>query len=86
MRTHKPLAFTLPKQMEKEVKTQAKKEHRTISEFIREALRFYMKAQSFSDMQQKLQLHAQRISITEDDVNEMTEEVKNEISKKLRKK
>lgn len=25
-------------------------------------------------------------SITEDDVNEMTEEVKNEISKKLRKK
>ncbi len=54
MRSTKVLAFSVPPQMEKEIHTHAKSEHRTTSEYIREAVRHYMLVRGFSGTQKSV--------------------------------
>ena len=47
MRTTKVLAVSVPPEMENEIQKHAKAEHRTVSEYIREAVRQYMSIREF---------------------------------------
>jgi hypothetical protein len=45
MRSTKVIAFSVPPQFETHILKNAKKEHRTVSEYIREAIRHYIQSQ-----------------------------------------
>jgi hypothetical protein len=47
MRTTKVIAFSVPPEFEDEIQAHAEAEHRTISEYIREAVRQYMSLRKF---------------------------------------
>jgi CopG family transcriptional regulator/antitoxin EndoAI len=47
MRTTKVMAFSVPPDFEDEIQKHAKAEHRTISEYLREAVRQYMELREF---------------------------------------
>ena len=47
MRTTKVIAFSVPPEFELEIQKHAQAEHRTISEYLREAVRKYMSASEF---------------------------------------
>ncbi len=47
MRTTKVMAFSVPPELETEITRHAKAEHRTISEYLREAVRQYMSLREF---------------------------------------
>ena len=47
MRTTKVIAFSVPPEFETEIQSHAEAEHRTISEYVREAIRQYMDLQQF---------------------------------------
>jgi Arc/MetJ-type ribon-helix-helix transcriptional regulator len=47
MRTTKVMAFSVPPDFEDEIQKHAKAEHRTISEYLREAVRQYMDLREF---------------------------------------
>ena len=47
MRTTKVMAFSVPPDFENEIQKHAKAEHRTISEYLREAVRQYMDLREF---------------------------------------
>lgn len=47
MRTTKVIAFSVPPEFETEIQKHAKAEHRTISEYLREAVRQYMSTRDF---------------------------------------
>jgi len=47
MRTTKVMAFSVPPDFEGEIQKHAKAEHRTISEYLREAVRQYMTLREF---------------------------------------
>ncbi len=51
MRTTKVLAFSVPPDFESEIVRHAKLEHRTISEYLREAVRHYMTLRQFEATQ-----------------------------------
>ncbi len=47
MRTTKVMAFSVPPDFENEIQRHAKSEHRTVSEYLREAVRQYMDLREF---------------------------------------
>lgn len=47
MRTTKIIAFSIPPALEREILQHAKAEHRTVSEYLREAVRQYMTLREF---------------------------------------
>ena len=47
MRTTKVMAFSVPPDFEDEIQKHAKSEHRTVSEYLREAVRKYMDLREF---------------------------------------
>jgi len=47
MRSTKVMAFSVPPELEAEITRHAKSEHRTISEYLREAVRQYMSLREF---------------------------------------
>ncbi|MHB8744529.1 MAG: CopG family ribbon-helix-helix protein [Sulfuricaulis sp.] len=47
MRTTKIIAFSVPPKFEREIQQHAKIEHRTVSEYLREAVRQYMALREF---------------------------------------
>lgn len=47
MRTTKVMAFSVPPEFETQIQRHAKAEHRTISEYLREAVRQYMSQREF---------------------------------------
>ncbi len=51
MRTTKVMAFSVPPEFEDEIQKHAKAEHRTISEYLREAVRQYMDLREFEQTQ-----------------------------------
>ena len=51
MRTTKVVAFSVPPEFELEIQKHAKAEHRTISEYLREAVRKYMSTSEFEQTQ-----------------------------------
>jgi metal-responsive CopG/Arc/MetJ family transcriptional regulator len=79
MRTTKVLSITLPEAMLKEAKKRAKKENRTMSELVREALRRYEALQSLRELQAYGEERARAAGIlTEEDVDRVIHEYRAE--------
>ena len=69
MRTTKTLSVTLPPEMLTRAEQLAKKEHRTMSELVREALRQYERKNWWDEMNDYGRVRAQNAGIrTEEDV------------------
>jgi metal-responsive CopG/Arc/MetJ family transcriptional regulator len=79
MRTTKVLSITLPEAMLKEAKKRAKKENRTMSELVREALRRYEGLQALRELQVYGEERARAAGIlTEEDVDRVIHEYRAE--------
>ena len=76
MRTTKVIAFSVPPEFEKMITKHAEQEHRTISEYIREALRHYMTARSFEDTQREVQRKMKKKGLGVKDVNQEIEKLR----------
>jgi Arc/MetJ-type ribon-helix-helix transcriptional regulator len=74
MRTTKVLSVTLPEAMLKEAKKRAKKENRTMSELVREALRRYETLQTLRELQAYGEERARTLGIKEEDVDRLIHE------------
>jgi CopG family transcriptional regulator / antitoxin EndoAI len=68
MRTSKTLSVSLPPAQLKQAEALAKKENRTMSELIREALRHYQRERELDDINAYGRAKAAELGITEDDV------------------
>jgi Arc/MetJ-type ribon-helix-helix transcriptional regulator len=73
MRTTKIIAFSVPPEFETEIQSHAKKEHRTISEYIREAVRQYMNRQEFEATQKSVSKRLKKKKLKPSDVEEIVE-------------
>ncbi len=70
-------SISLPKSLEVEVQKEAKREHRTKSGLIQEAIRFYLENKRWKKLQQEMGLRANRLGITsEDDVERLVDEIR----------
>jgi metal-responsive CopG/Arc/MetJ family transcriptional regulator len=79
MRTTKVLSITLPEAMLVEAKKRAKKENRTMSELVREALRRYEWKQWLDEIRPYAQERAEAAGIlTEEDVDRVIHEYRAE--------
>jgi len=77
MRTTRILSFSLPQEMVRELERIAREEHRTKSELIREALRRYVEARKWKQLQAEMAARARRLHITtEKDVERLVDEVR----------
>lgn len=82
MRTARVVSITLPPPLFEEAKALAKAENRTMSELIREALRFYERERFFEKMRIQMRPAAERLGIhTEADVVELVREVRREMAR-----
>jgi Arc/MetJ-type ribon-helix-helix transcriptional regulator len=72
MRTTKVLSVTLPEAMLKQAKKRAKKENRTMSELVREALRKYESVRVLRELQAYGEARA--LGIKEEDVDQLIHE------------
>ena len=68
MRTTKTLSVTLPPEMLARAVEIAKREHRTMSELVREALRDYDRKQQWDEMNAFGQAKARELGLTSNDV------------------
>jgi CopG family transcriptional regulator / antitoxin EndoAI len=68
MRTTKTLSITLPPEMLARATEMAKREHRTMSELVREALREYERKQQWDEMNAFGQAKARELALSETDV------------------
>jgi Arc/MetJ-type ribon-helix-helix transcriptional regulator len=79
MRTTKAISITLPEPMLDTAKARAKKENRTMSELVREALRRYEASQWLAEMQAYGQERAIAVGVlTEEDVDRVVHEARKE--------
>ena len=76
MRTTRTLSITLPPEMLERVEKIARKEHRTMSELVREALRQYERGQWWADMNAYGRARASELGLTEADVVPAVDEVR----------
>jgi predicted transcriptional regulator len=76
MRTTKTLSITLPPEMLARAEELAKREHRTMSELVREALRRYDRAKWWEDINAYGQRTAEAAGIGEADVAGAVREVR----------
>jgi predicted transcriptional regulator len=76
MRTSKTLSITLPPEMLTRAEEMARKEHRTMSELVREALRQYERAQWWDTMNAYGRPRAEQRGLTEADVVSAVREVR----------
>lgn len=75
MRQTKTWTISLPPQMGREAEQLARKEHRTKSELIREALRSYMASQQWQALQRVASARARQKGVrTEQDVERVIDE------------
>lgn len=74
MRNTKTLSITLPPDMLKRAQSIAKKESRTMSELIREALRYYERRSWWDDVNAYGRSKADRQGIREQDVDRLVHE------------
>ena len=68
MRTSKVLSITLPPAMLQEAEQLAKKENRTMSELVREALRYYQRGRRWDEINAFGRARAKELGIRESDV------------------
>ena len=78
MRTTKTLSVTLPPEMLTRAEQLAKKEHRTMSELVREALRQYERKSWWDEMNAYGRAKADELGLTEADVIPAVNEVRKE--------
>ena len=78
MRTAKTLSITLPPEMRARAEALAKKENRTMSELIREALRQYERKNWWDEMNAYGRAQAKERGLTEADVIPAVKEVRKE--------
>lgn len=78
MRTTKTLSITLPPEMLSRAERLAKKENRTMSELVREALRHYERRQWWEETNAYGRSQAEALSIREDDVERLISEARQE--------
>ncbi|MGH7966349.1 MAG: ribbon-helix-helix protein, CopG family [Candidatus Binatia bacterium] len=77
MRATRTWTVSLPSQLSREAERTAQEEHRTKSEIVREALRFYLKERRWRKLQQQTALQAQALGIrTEEDVDRLVHEIR----------
>jgi len=76
MRSTKTLSVTLPPDMLKRAQSIAKKESRTMSELIREALRHYERRSWWDDVNEYGRARAERQGVHEEDVDRLVHEVR----------
>lgn len=78
MRTTQTLSVTLPPEMLARAAAMAKREHRTMSELVREALRYYERFNWWNEMNAYGQEKAAEAGLTEADVVNAVKEVRRE--------
>lgn len=78
MRTSKTLSITLPPEMLAAAVEMARREHRTMSELVREALREYERKNWWTQMNAYGQAKAQERGLTENDVEQLVTDVRRE--------
>jgi Arc/MetJ-type ribon-helix-helix transcriptional regulator len=79
MRTTKAISITLPEPMLDSAKARAKKENRTMSELVREALRRYEASQWLAEMQAYGKGRATAVGVlTEEDVDRVVHQARKE--------
>ena len=78
MRTTKTLSITLPPEMLARAAEIARREHRTMRELVREALRDYERKNWWSEMNAFGQAKAAELGLTEADVDQAVHEVRRE--------
>jgi predicted transcriptional regulator len=76
MRTTRTLSITLPPEMLSRAEEMARKEHRTMSELVREALRHYERTQWWGGMNAYGQTKAAERGLTDADVVSAVKEVR----------
>lgn len=75
MKTMEALSFTFPAEMIREIKQLAKKERKTRSQLIRDALDQYMETKKWRNIQKKMAIRARALGITsEEDVERLVHE------------
>ena len=78
MRTSKILSITLPPAMLKEAERLAKKENRTMSELVREALRYYQLGRRWDEINAYGRARANALGIRESDVVPLVKQFRKE--------
>ena len=78
MRTSKTLSITLPPDMLARAVELAKREHRTMSELVREALREYDRKGWWTEMNAFGQGRARELGLGEGDVEQLVKDVRRE--------
>ncbi|MGK5082536.1 ribbon-helix-helix protein, CopG family [Bdellovibrionota bacterium FG-1] len=76
MRTTRVIAFSVPPDFENEIQKHAKAEHRTISEYIREAVRQYMSLREFEQTRKTVTKRMKRKGLKASDVEAALSEVR----------
>ena len=78
MRTTKTLSITLPPEMLSRAEKLARKENRTMSELVREALRYYERQHWWQEVNAYGRKRAEALGIREDDVDALIHEFRAE--------
>lgn len=78
MRTTKTLSVTLPPEMLTRAEKLAKKEHRTMSELVREALRQYERKSWWDEMNAYGRAKAEELGLTEADIIPAIKQIRKE--------
>ena len=73
MRTTKILAFSVPPDFENQILKHAKQEHRTLSEYLREAVRHYMTLRRFESTRKAVSLRIKKKGLKVSDVESAIE-------------
>lgn len=76
MRTTKVLAVSVPPEMENDIQKHAKAEHRTVSEYIREAVRQYMSIREFEATRSSVSKRMKKKKLSTADVESVVEELR----------
>jgi CopG family transcriptional regulator/antitoxin EndoAI len=77
MRSSKIMSFSVPPEFEEKIQKLAKREHRTISEFLREAVRQYMATRDLEETRQKVSARLAKEGVSENDVEDAVAELRN---------
>ena len=76
MRTTKIIAFSVPPGFEREIQRHAKAEHRTVSEYLREAVRQYMTLREFERTRKTVSKRLKRKGVKPADVEAAVSDVR----------
>ena len=78
MRSSRVLSITIPQTMLDEAQHLARKENRTMSELVREALRYYQRARTWDEMATYGRTRAEQLGVHDEDVVPLVHEFRRE--------